>query len=505
MSTRTKTNFPLFGHGRELCHTVLPTTEDVVRYYLLLQHNTIEERKGQQPSISDISERVALQLEQLWIKSSIPTVSHKRIVQKIRQTIEKYRSITKIPKSRKLTNSFTVKTNNFKEACKVLFDLAACKCNFSDCKCDKFHRVPIKEQMFLADQRGPRKMYIGSVDILTTNKLKRKMHRKSIKKSVTTTSNTLPGMLAQRATAVDQVADAESSTSAIDSDSDNDSDYSLPYTEASSSTPKGPIQNRLHLGSVAKLSDRYGVSDRAAAALVSSVLEDVGVIHSLDTSMVIDRNKIRRQRKRTRKEIVETAKGGHLHGLYFDGRKDRTLINEKEGHKFYRRTITEEHIALVQQPEGTFVGHITPSSGSAASIASGIVEFLTQHNVESLVAIGCDGTAVNTGQKGGAIRLIEQKLKKPLQWFICQLHANELLLRHFLKHVDDSKTTGPNTYSGITGKQLEICEHLSIVVFERIESDLPNVDSGDLSTDQNYLLDIFNAVRSGSCNNCQNS
>jgi len=112
MSTRTKTNFPLFGHGRELCHTVLPTTEDVVRYYLLLQHNTIEERKGQQPSISEISERVALQLEQLWIKSSIPTVSHKRIVQKIRQTIKKYRSITKIPKSRKLTNSFTVKTNN---------------------------------------------------------------------------------------------------------------------------------------------------------------------------------------------------------------------------------------------------------------------------------------------------------------------------------------------------------------------------------------------------------
>jgi hypothetical protein len=109
--------------------------------------------------------------------------------------------------------------------------------------------------------------------------------------------------------------------------------------------------------------------------------------------MVIDRSKTRRQRKRTRKEIAETAKGGHLHGLYFDGRKDRTLINEKEGQKFYCRTITEEHIMLVQQPEGTFVGHITPSSGSAASIASGIVEFLTQHNVESLVAIGCDGTS----------------------------------------------------------------------------------------------------------------
>ena len=74
--------------------------------------------------------------------------------------------------------------------------------------------------MFLADQRGPRKICIGSVDILTTNKVKRNLHRKSIRKSVTTTSNTLP---AQRSTAVDQVADAESSTSAIDSDSDYDS------------------------------------------------------------------------------------------------------------------------------------------------------------------------------------------------------------------------------------------------------------------------------------------
>ena len=66
-----------------------------------------------------------------------------------------------------------------------------------------------------------------------------------------------------------------------------------------------------------------------------------------------------------------------------------------------------------------------------------------------------------------------------------------MLLRHFLKHVDDSKTTGPDTYSGIIGKQLEICEHLSIVVFKTIESDLPYVGSGDLSTDQNNLLDIF--------------
>lgn len=152
-----------------------------------------------------------------------------------------------------------------------------------------------------------------------------------------------------------------------------------------------------------------------------------------------------------------------------------------------RRTITEEHIALVQQPEGAYVGHITPSSGSAANIASGIVEYLSSQNFEKVVAVGA---VVNTGRKGGVIRLMEQKLKRPLQWFICQLHANELLLRHFLHHIDRSKTTGPNTYSGTIGKKLETCEQLSIVAFEAIESEMPTVDCVDLSTDQKYLYDI---------------
>lgn len=88
-----------------------------------------------------------------------------------------------------------------------------------------------------------------------------------------------------------------------------------------------------------------------------------------------------------------------MRGLYVDGRKDRTLTNKKKGHKFHRRTIIEEHIALVQQPEGAYLGLIIPSSGSPADIASGIVEFLSLHNIEKLVAVGCDGTVVNTEQK----------------------------------------------------------------------------------------------------------
>src|SRR6218665_2729790 len=58
--------------------------------------------------------------------------------------------------------------------------LAACRCDFSVCKCDRLRRVPVQEQPFLTDQRGQRMMYIGSVDIVTTSKMKRRLHRRSI-------------------------------------------------------------------------------------------------------------------------------------------------------------------------------------------------------------------------------------------------------------------------------------------------------------------------------------
>ena len=57
-------------------------------------------------------------------------------------------------------------------------------------------------------------------------------------------------------------------------------------------------------------------------------------------------------------------------------------------------------------------------------------------------AVGCDGTVVNTGYKNGIIRQLELSMGRPLQWFVCLLHTNELPLRHQLQHLD-GKTTGP--------------------------------------------------------------
>ena len=94
----------------------------------------------------------------------------------------------------------------------------------------------------------------------------------------------------------------------------------------------------------------------------------------------------------------------------------------------HKRTVLEEYVVQVQKPESHYVGHFTPASGSAAAITSGNFNFLKTNSIstEEIVAVGCDGTAVNTGRKGGVLHMVEMRLQRPVQWIICLLHRNEL-------------------------------------------------------------------------------
>ncbi|GBP00984.1 hypothetical protein EVAR_2278_1 [Eumeta japonica] len=135
-----------------------------------------------------------------------------------------------------------------------------------------------------------------------------------------------------------------------------------------------------------KTCDRYGVSDRAAAAIVSSVLHDIG-----SEVEVIDRSKLRRERTKTRQELLK------------------------------------------QEPGSTYLGYVIPHIGSAKGIVSSIIAFLEQQSISKndLMAIGCDGTNVNTGKNGG-----------------------------------------PKSYNGPIGKVLENCEELRVIKFQKIEGDM---------------------------------
>ena len=184
--------------------------------------------------------------------------------------------------------------------------------------------------------------------------------------------------------------------------------------------------------------------------------------------------------------------------MYFDGKRDVSLINQKEGNKFFKKKVSEEHISLLMEPGGKYIRHFTPATGSFRSILQGIVKFTEDNEIsmESLLAIGCDGTNVNTGTNGALIVLMEEYLGRPLHWFICMLHANELSLRHLFSNLD-GKTSGPRCFTGPIGKLLQNCEMKTIQKFDPIEVPPVIIDKTDLSTDKKYLLEIYEAVSSG--------
>ena len=62
----------------------------------------------------------------------------------------------------------------------------------------------------------------------------------------------------------------------------------------------------------------------------------------------------------------------------------------------------------------------------------------------------------------------------------------------------DGVTSGPQSFPGQIGKELQSCEQQQIVEFKPFEIQLPANDSA-LSTDQQYLYDVVTAVSSGHC------
>lgn len=91
-----------------------------------------------------------------------------------------------------------------------------------------------------------------------------------------------------------------------------------------------------------------------------------------------------------------------------------------------RKTVVEEHVSLIEEPDWKYIGHVSPQSGLAFEIHLSIRDFLLNHliDISSLRAIGCDGTVVNTGNKNGIITLIEKEEGLPMQWLVCMLHGN---------------------------------------------------------------------------------
>lgn len=486
---------------------MLPTYEDVIRCFYSVRLKLKGDGK-KQPESRKVANIVAQKVQEVWHRASLPTLSHRRIIEMTLQFNNKYQKLLKPVKSRE-TTFLATKLEKFKKDAKRLFDICSCKCaNRLSCNCDKTRKIPDIEWPFIEDQRSMRRMAIGNVDKKVTANLKRKIERKLKDSQASSTHRTNSEKYCEdpisgpsgihhnsRASQKLTIFNENNSDTSTSSDSNNDEDFVLPK-EPEPKKQKKTLQMRHSLLHTAKVADLTGVSSRTAAKITTAVLEDMGLITKDDAVKVVDKNKIRREVNKNRLRLQEPKTNFFIKGLYFDGRKDQTMFQEKGR----RVSKIEEHITLVEEPGSLYCGHLALTQSRAIDIAEAIISDMKNRNIDlnHWKVIGCDGTNVNTGWKGGVIRLLENQLARPLQWSICLLHANELPLRHLLQNLDGG-TKGPCTHSGPIGSLLPACEKMPVVQFEPIQTDLPQLNERDLSTDQQYLFQMCKAVGEGIC------
>ena len=500
VTTRSSIECPIFGAPVELKKQLLPSKSDVLKQMFWTKHQI--EKSSDAKQYQDIRFRVINKtihdIVFLWKKASIPTVSEKRIGIMLNDLLESYRTIMKPYSSRKDIPSYQDKLKQYGSQMDTqLFDIAYCKCRGGTCGCEKSMRVPVQEKPFLLDQRTERKMSIGGVDIQTTQTLEQRRLRRqqtAMQMQQTTTSSASP---ATSISLLEIEDDQEGEVPAIEATND----YDEPQASCSSSAgaKEACKQMRTPLPRFAEECDRWNLSDRAAGAIASALLTDLGLITPGDSKMIIDPSKVRREREKVRHKLQNEIKP-KFSGLYFDGRRDDTKTSIEIDGKHYPRTQKEEHYVLISEPDNHYLGHVAPRNGTSEAITSSIMTYFSNNDFDSdnIIAVGCDNTNVNTGTEGGVIRRLEHEFGHEVQWLTCMLHINELPLRHLIMTVDGT-THGPNAFSGPIGKQLGKC-FLPIVNFTAIPGEpLPEIDIKNLSNDQQYLHQIYGVITTGNC------
>ena len=529
LKTRRRTGHFCLGQPAPLPQKYLPTEAEVYnatvhkRQELNLHSNNFS--NSLLPK-SVIYKEIAHELISLWVgQGNLPTLSEQSVILKIQKLCDRAKAILKVPEARRLKLLHDLENaEEFNEAHAQkkektvdffhnLFDICPCKCLIrSTCKCPKDKKVPVLEWDFLWDQRSDRDRFIGEVDQEVTEKWTENQDRNDNEDfRITKEENRCNNVREARKENVKAFFQFENDENHNNTEAGDDEEY----------TPAGPqisiladtSQNRLDLSNFIAEVDRYQISDRAAAALSTGLLRDLGIVTDKDLSNVVDKFKIRRarvkrQKERKRKRKDETS--GKVTCLGFDGKKDKktkTLIDTEVAGKTVTKQgfAAEEHIVFVNEPEGRYLDHIVvePGKGTGRDVGQAVSDLVREYDsADTIQAVCADGTAVNTGYKSGAIAEAERNLGKPLQWLICLKHCNELPLRHVFDELDGGfGTSGPTSFKGELGQEVAGDVHKADVIkFEKIDStlsDIPDDVSGSLSRDQKLLYRYAKAIMHG--------
>src|SRR5699024_11114235 len=135
-----------------------------------------------EPAETVIAGMIADNVEEIWAKASLPTVTKKEIKRKILKYHDEYTKKVDLLRRRKGHSQASITLTEIadyrKQKESQLFDISLCKCkDFGSCICPSKNRVPAIEQEFLVDQRTVRLLHISGIDRMVTEKNKKKQNR----------------------------------------------------------------------------------------------------------------------------------------------------------------------------------------------------------------------------------------------------------------------------------------------------------------------------------------
>lgn len=465
----------------------LPQNKDVLGYFYYLKG---AEKGAYHKMKSKFLPLVVKKIQQIWNSLLIPIKSPSGIRFKVGKLLENYDQM--------------VKRNNVDEVIlNELFNIGKCQCfahilvDITDedvwciCKCRESAKIPQFIRPFFLDQLFERRMQISAListvmPIPILEQPADDLHKNDDLNQFDELNNT--GI---------KECDDTFEANASQYDSDDSRGGMMPSV----------IKNvaALSLQEVAIEADRRNLSNRNVAAIINSTLKAAGLITEKNRDLVIDQNKVHRERANARNVAAKKyADNRPLHGFYFDGKKDDTLCVKLENGQRVKFTAAMENITIIKEPGNYFLGFLSLADSTSVSIKNALVDFFAKEkrSLDKLIAIGSDGAATNTGRNGGVIRLMEEHIGRPVHWFICTLHLVEVVLKKVFGELNVN-TKGPHLYAGLIGPKLNNCHTMPLKPFKRIS--LGNMPDGfdDISdkftNDQKYLIQIALAVDSGAC------
>ena len=345
--------------------------------------------------------------------------------------------------------------------------------------------IPALELDFYNDQKGPRQMVIGNIDVKTTKKNERKVQRQNDFKKQTENEHKRKGIVSNKD--LSNISEVQNSPSpkkrkrvVIDTDFEIENDKEK----------KRKRLTKKEIGSLDRIleeAERFQISDEATASIVNAANFNAGVISENDNFDVLYQKKVNRLKKKARLRQVEERKGKSILAVGIDERKDWTKVQVGEG-KFGAKRFQKEKVencAIVYWPGEQFAGLVATSGGSGQELAKDVINFFEENDtdISELLAGLSDGCSKMTGWRNGTWACFERMIGHPVQRIVCFLHHTEKPFAALFKHYD-GKTTGPNSFSGPIGSEItEDVWKLEVVEFERLENPTLSEAIGSLDSE----------------------